>query len=715
MIMKKFLCILFAAFSTAFCPTQAQTPPYLWPVKDAQPGTGIVSAPGGSIDNEPNYDRLFITAPEGAVVVSPIDGTIERLSVGYVFSLAESSSHYYEGSFDQSIECEKTNLRKSEDPKYLHGLISIKTNDGNKITIRGLCGDETFKTGQRIRRGEPIGRMGFSYHKIKEPSISVQISDRKSRTQPMAPFGLKSSIIGTETIKPILSLTNQQAREDFLILIDALKEAYPGLYKAMTAEELSVYVDNTLTYIDSFDSQISFGEFWKITKQSIARIRDAHLWLNQPEWLNSSTIHNIYKPKIRFGWINDTLICTNALPEYGHLIGQEITRFNGMTADSMRSLIASGTAGYDADSKAYLEFTLATTGFLQFFEPPYGNGSCDMTVELASGETAQIKGELRKNARPYMNNWAAFEGLNKYESGYELKVLNDSTALVGLSKFSLNQVAVERIAQFIDSISSRKKHLIIDLRNNAGGDSKTVTRLFSYIALDTLKLGGYTRVNKKGWFESFNYSLNRVYDDEVFPEYIEQPGKEGYYYHSDLDNITAPDTAVNFRGKVYVLTNERSFSAATVFAAMVVRSHRGVTVGRETPGAYHVMNALKFAEMRLPNSTFVVRVPLVEIVFDTIVNDRVPYGRGVLPDYTVPLTLDELSYTNGDAILNYTLELIREGRYFPGDNPFEEKGIAQEAAGAGKCNTLLGVVGAVVIAGGIVGFIAFRNRKRKKA
>jgi len=82
------------------------------------------------------------------------------------------------------------------------------------------------------------------------------------------------------------------------------------------------------------------------------------------------------------------------------------------------------------------------------------------------------------------------------------------------------------------------------------------------------------------------------------------------------------------------------------------------------------MNALKFTEMRLPHSMISFRVPLVQVVFDNVVNSRVPYGRGVLPDYYVPLTLDEVTFKNGDAIINYALKLIEEGRYLSPDNPF---------------------------------------------
>ncbi len=73
--------------------------------------------------------------------------------------------------------------------------------------------------------------------------------------------------------------------------------------------------------------------------------------------------------------------------------------------------------------------------------------------------------------------------------------------------------------------------------------------------------------------------------------------------------------------------------------------------------------------MRLPSSLITVRLPLIETHFDTMVNERVPYGRGVLPDYPLPLSPEELM-SEGDVMLDYALELIERGEYFPGDDPW---------------------------------------------
>ena len=98
-------------------------------------------------------------------------------------------------------------------------------------------------------------------------------------------------------------------------------------------------------------------------------------------------------------------------------------------------------------------------------------------------------------------------------------------------------------------------------------------------------------------------------------------------------------------------------------AGWVKKENRGVIVGRETGSTYHFMKAINFTQYHLPNSYITIQIPIIKVVFDTVVDERFPYGRGVMPDYHVNFTPEELSFSNGDAILNYTLQLIRDGEY----------------------------------------------------
>jgi C-terminal processing protease CtpA/Prc len=202
-------------------------------------------------------------------------------------------------------------------------------------------------------------------------------------------------------------------------------------------------------------------------------------------------------------------------------------------------------------------------------------------------------------------------------------------------------------------------NLIVDVRNNPGGDC---TKFFSYIAQEPFKTSEYTKVNKQENYEFLQYSLNYTPEIVSFSDFVPVEGKSGFYsfFNDDLDY---PDTLINYKGKVYILTNERSYSASSDLAALIKKYYRGAVVGRETGSGFYQMNARESPQLRLPNSWIVVQYPLVKFVFESQLDERIPWGRGVLPDYPVLFSLDEMAFVNGDSILNYAIQLIYNGLY----------------------------------------------------
>lgn len=651
---------------STFIPKEKNEEKALWPIQGEKAGTGIIYPPQSYIDKELNFGGLIITAPEGTNVVSPVDGVIDFFSVIYLDNLETSTVYRITSStFDGGI----SEITKSfdNDPKYLNGYITIKCDNGIKVYLSGLRGNIPFKTGQKIKKGDVIGTVGYFYHKIKEPSIKISFSSG----DPMTPFGIKSTYIPYDEVKPVTSLTKEQAKEDFLISINALKEAFPGFYDVLSEEEINKYVSETLDKINAFEGDLQFRQFLYIMRSVIARIHDSHVGLIYPSWFKMPPQE--YLPKVWIGWINDTLICLNSVEKYKHLIGKEILSVNGIKADDAKKIISDNVDSYDAKVEDYVKFRLAYFGFADLFRKESGDYNYDMVLELADGQKVNIEsGITGKDAPKFVNSFNKFMLVNRrLKDNYALKTLNDSTAYIGLSSFAFNQVQIEKIGAFIDSISDMK-HLIIDIRNNGGGRGDVVDKLFSFIAEKPSVSKGYQMVNKKGGFDCFEYSTNyRGIKEDIFPEYTRRADGK-YYAEPEFGKEIKPDSLINYKGKVYVLTNEYSVSAATLFPALVIRNGRGVVVGRETSTAYHFMNAVKFVKVRLPNSTIVVNIPMVKVVFDDVVNERVPYGRGVVPDYHVPVSLDELTFMNGDAILNYTLKLIESGQYLP-NSPFRQE------------------------------------------
>ena len=650
--MKRVLFFVIVFLGVVTIQARAQLQSYLWPIEGAKAGDNIISAPQSYIDGELNFNQMFIGAPEGTRVLSPADGTITFISVGWYRTLnsAFSCSPCYEQNFDISLKNNGSKFNVPGGKRFFHGTLAIRTKDGKTIHIWGLSGSETLKTGQVIKRGDPVGKVAYSYFKIEEPSIKLSIDKGGKASDPMTPFGIKSSFLYPAEIKPILSLTKGQAKEDFMVYINVLKEAFPGLHNVITQAELENYIAQTLELIDSKRGDLKFNEFQEIMKGAIVKINDSHIYFLRLPWETESKPPS-FKRSVEFGWINDTLMCTNAILEHKHLIGREITSVNGMNADEIKMKIISSTAGYDAKIESYIDYHLALASFFTGFDT-------DLVVEFADGESMELKRVSSLTSLTYSLN--LFNSINRHRGSYNLSFPDTTTACIGLSNFNLNQVQVEDIANFISFISNENTpNLIIDLRNNGGGHAEALEKLYSYIAGEPFTLNSYSRVNKRTGFESFRYSLNRMEDDSTFEYYSAEEGKEGFYNRPEGIKTIVPDPEINFKGNVYVLINELSASAATLFAAMLVRNNRGIVVGRETRTAFHFMNALQFADIRLPNSMIRINIPLVHCVFDDATDERTPYGRGVLPDYPVPITIEELSFENGDAIMNYTLQLIK--------------------------------------------------------
>lgn len=667
--MKKFRTLI-ATFCLTLTYAHAQNT-YLWPIAGVQPGIGIVCKPQGYINNELNFADLFITAPEGTTVVAPADGIITTISTYYPTSLYNSWSSSVETTFDAAIAKIRKDLDKKYDPQYVSGSLSIRCTNGNVIHISGLSGNQIFKTGQKITRGTPIGQVAYSYRQVKEPSIRIAIDRNGQVSDPMTPFGLKTTFIAPAAVKPISFLTKQQVKEDFLLYIDILKECYPGLYDVITPEELDNYVKQTKTLIDAHPDNWPFVNVMVLFNKIMAKIHDSHIYMYYPQWYIKQSKYTTI-PQLTLGWFGDTLMCWNASGAYKHLLNRPVKTLNGVPAEQLKQELISKISTYDGGVESWKNVLITWNTTSLFRIPGTTNYDSNMRLEMAdTKEVIAVSGLKPGTKVSFLYSTTKFMSINKHGEGYKTEMLNDSTAYIGFSTFGLNQVQVEKIAHFIASIA-KVPNLIIDVRNNGGGDAKVLSKLYSYIAGKPMTLHGYTRVNKQGGYKSFAYSLNRVVEDSLFADYKPEAGKEGFYSGAEAENEIKADPIVNYKGKVYVLTNESSISAATMFPALLVRNHRGVIVGRETRTAYHYMNALKFASIRLPHSTLTINVPLVHCRFDTAENKRVPYGRGVLPDYEVPITVDEILFKNGDAILNCALQLIKEGKYLKGENPFTD-------------------------------------------
>lgn len=203
------------------------------------------------------------------------------------------------------------------------------------------------------------------------------------------------------------------------------------------------------------------------------------------------------------------------------------------------------------------------------------------------------------------------------------------------------------------------KVLIIDLRGNPGGRASEVVELYKYLS-DTsfimykpskvasktslLRAGMYRKVPKPLWpmlslYYPF-YAANRFFKTNKH-----QDGS--YYYKGMGGHRMKPAHELAFKGKIYLLINPESFSAACLLASRMRELPNVTIVGEETGGDFNGTVAGILPIMRLPNSKIIWRMGLMHI---QPYNNVPQKGRGIMPDIFISTTVEDRISKKDEAL-----------------------------------------------------------------
>jgi C-terminal processing protease CtpA/Prc len=200
-------------------------------------------------------------------------------------------------------------------------------------------------------------------------------------------------------------------------------------------------------------------------------------------------------------------------------------------------------------------------------------------------------------------------------------------------------------------------HLILDLRNNEGGDN-TGEELIAYLLQNPYRHFDHLEKRYVGLPAVSNYLENGK--DLYLPDSIFYKNAIGNYqvkkeyYQSWAPLLLEQQPKDNhFDGQLTVLANGASGSMAGVVCSFLKSNQRAVFVGEETGGAMEGPTSRSFTKLTLPNSHISITVPLTKTV------NAVTYtkGRGVIPDYWIEPTIEDLLH-GVDTELNFALKLI---------------------------------------------------------
>ena len=642
---------------------------YLWPIPGKQAGDDILYRPqdyigvaDGVTQAELNFGDIIIGAPLGTPVLCPVDGKINHALLGYRNSWSCSLICFGQqtGNYEQDslLFLEWDNMTQEK----IHNTslsVGIQMSDGRTIYIDGIRPTRLFKTGEIIHRGDTLGTVGYLYKKIPQPCISISISKNSKADDPMTPFGLKTTFI-PPTVNNKTQLTHDEAQADIDGMMAALEDAFPGLYDYTSIEEFDTYIKNNMAAIDK---TISRSDFEVFIFKLLGKIHDSHTAIiSEPKVTGGRGL----PASVCLGWFNDTLQVWRTVPKYKDYLGKPVVSVNGIPADSLKNTLLEYVSFSDGYVKSYGDYVLLY-GVDNYYCGQIAK-DYNITVTFADGETKRFE-QMKRNDPNREPQWMEYQYRHYHidekgneEKHFEFEKCSDTVAYLALHTFELDDVEMEQINEiFANLVADSIPNLILDLRFNHGGPEASVEGVYAHLAQKPFCTNLRKIINKKNGYACFGSCPINDDEDGLYAGYEPLPNGEGFVL--DKPEWRDPDSLINYKGRLYVLTNETSFSASTCFAGWVKKQNRGVIVGRETGSAYHQMKAQNFTQYQLPNSNITIQIPLIKVVFDTVVNERFPFGRGVLPDYPVNFTPEELSCAHGDSILNYTQQLIREGKY----------------------------------------------------
>jgi len=628
----------------------AQNNIFLWPIKGVNSGKNILYKPQDYIDNELNFGSLFITANLRDTIVAPQSGIIKSFNYTYYKSLIYVTGIRHINNDSLSVNDFDIAYRKAWskqnnlDSKYISISIGVQTKTGEMYYISGIRPIKYFKTGTKIKKGQTIGLLGYSYKKIDKPSIMFSRTLKGKPADPMEVFGLKSTFITAKT-KHIDYLTFKHPvdslKKDFLIFRNALEEGHPGIYDYTS----KIVIDNLFDSIyNSYSKPLTSEEFRISLLPILKAIKDSHTSLYSKKY----KITDKSKLPIRFGLKNNNLIVYTTIKGYEEFLNKKIKKINN---EDIKKIIPKvkellyGNDGFIQSHNKRLLLQYFDNFYKKFYHKKKGN---KLTILFKDGSSKEFEYDFIENKK---YNPRIKTPNNKR---FSIKKINSNTGIVDINTFELFDTDIDSIGTFISDKSL--KNLIFDVRDNLGGDEKAIQDIFAYIAQKPFKTTLYEKVNKKENYELLKNTLNYLPDEKLFENY--KKSEKGYILSNDNFPVIYPNKKQHFDGNVYVLINEFSKSAATTFPALVYKFKRGKIIGRETGSTYYQLNALKFPIVYLKRTGLELYMPLIKVVFDKKGNSDIPWGRGVLPDIETQISFKDI-IGKDDSVLNITLKTIK--------------------------------------------------------
>ena len=424
-----------------------------------------------------------------------------------------------------------------------------------------------------------------------------------------------------------LFISTKDAISDIEFMISTIEDVHYNPYFRITKEQL---YQNKANYFDSFDGDsILMKKFMAVGMTLAAQMSGGHTALN---WQNEA----IYPELRAYQYIPFTGMLNESMSEF------VVTR-------STSSTVIKGTVISSINGVSMVELFQEAMNFIGGIEA-FRNSSCEKILPLYLFFTDRIKAPYLIEVKEGPNEVES-QGLGVYEmldflnekkqkENYTFQLVNGDVGLISYNRCE-NLKGFEKFLKgtFKTIRKENVNKLIIDIRENGGGDSGLNDLLLSYITTTP-----YQQASGRIWKVSEQaknaFKANPVYEKMMGKTFFnEYQSAENQTNIEDLEGeLLTPVQPTNFyTGTSCFLIGPNTFSSAN-FLADAVKTYKLSTL----IGAATGENTNDFGEMISFNLPFTNNVIFVSSTYDIGANANPDVFEPVYPD--IKVTDDVLIY-----------------------------------------------------------------------
>lgn len=457
-------------------------------------------------------------------------------------------------------------------------------------------------------------------------------------------------------------------QRDLILLQNNLEQVHAGLYTYASKETYNTFFQDLSNQITQPMTQI---EFYRLVLPLHNLIRNGHTLIIPPsDW--SHAVENSL-PHFPFDIYQDgekIYVLRNLSNSLAIHVGDEIISINGVAAIQIFNQLVNAWTK-DGYNKTYPS-KIVHMDFSEFYANIIGTPAKYELVlqQQGSAKSFQIEGlpivQMRKNSldryqykkQPWYNS--------EEDQAYQLSI-EGNTATLTLPTFAIGVLTDYKIdyknffqSAFAEINAKSIENLIIDIRENGGGNGDVTTELFSYLYDQPFQLMEEIHCITNKLPNKKYYSGNAFFLRLQMVLALRKKGENKYVptkfalKKNGLSMTEKQPTPTQFKGNLYVLTSGWSFSASGLFTSLLKTYNKGIIIGEEAGGNPYVQTGDFEQMLTLPNSGVRINIPLfyekMKVNFENT-------GQGMQPHYPVRNSISE-ELAGTDSVMEFTMNLI---------------------------------------------------------